>query len=179
MERTLLRAVKVMMTARRTGRFLCAPALAAVLLCSACAIYTLNPRGESEISTIAVEPLENETAEFGLADRLTEIIIDALIADGNLKVVSPAEADAILVGSLTYYDRVAEAFDQNDQVQSYKVRMDFNLTLRNSRSGEDFWTLKTRQEGIYTADEGTEEDGQRDAGTRLVEVIIDKTTKSW
>ena len=150
-----------------------------VVTLAGCGVYTFSPKGRSEITTIAVEPLENETSEFGLADRLTEIIIDSLIADGNLKVVSVSQADAVLIGSLTAYDRVPEEFDQNDQVQKYKVMMDFTIVLRNNRDGTDFWKEKTRQEGVYDANLEAEEDAQARAGGRLVEMIINRTTKSW
>lgn len=144
-----------------------------------CGVYTLNPKGKSDVSTIAVEPFENKTAEFGLADRLTEVIVDALIVDGNLKIAPVSGADVVLIGTLIGYQRVVEKFDENDRVQQYKVIMDFELTLRNPRDQSDIWTQKVRQEGIYDANTQTEEDGQRAAGVRLVEVIINKTTKSW
>jgi len=162
-----------------TGTRITIISLSAFLILSGCGVYTMNPKGKSEIRTIAIDPLENETTEFGLADQLTEFIIDAFIADGNLKVVSPDQADAILMGSLTHHERVTEAFDQNDQVQSYKMVMDFRITLQNASSGEDYWSQTTRQEGVYDADTETEEDGQRRAGARLVEMIINRTTKSW
>lgn len=153
--------------------------LSVALMCLGCGVYTMNPKGKSEIRTISIEQLENETNEFGLADRLTEFIIDAFIADGNLKVVSPDQADAILMGSLTRHERVPDAFDQNDQVETYKMVMDFRIILQNAASGEDYWSQTTRQEGVYDADTETEEDGQRRAGARLVEMIINRTTKSW
>jgi hypothetical protein len=156
---------------------LCLAALAFTIV--GCGVYTFNPKGRSDIQTIAVEPFENQTAEFGLADRLTEVVVDALIADGNLNVVPIAGADAVLIGSLTHYERVVEKFDENDQVEEYKVVMDFELTLRNPRDQADIWTERVRQEGIYNASDETEEDGQLRAGTRLVEVVINKTTKSW
>jgi hypothetical protein len=144
-----------------------------------CGVYTFNPRGKSEIESIAVQPFENETAEFGLADRLTEIVIDAFIADGNLKVVSPEHADALLQGTLTYYDRVPETFDQNDQVQTYKVVMDFKVTLKDAQTEDVIWSETSRQEGPYDANTEREEDGQQRAGELLVQMIINKTTKSW
>ena len=167
--------IAIMWTGTRTTVI----SLSVALILSGCGVYTMNPKGKSEIRTIAIEPLENETTEFGLADQLTEIIIDAFIADGNLKVVSPDQADAILKGSLTHHERVPEAFDQNDQVQSYKMVMDFRITLQKAAGGEDYWSQTTRQEGVYDADTETEEDGQRRAGARLVEMIINRTTKSW
>ena len=72
-----------------------------------------------------------------------------------------------------------EQFDENDQVQEYKVVMDFQITLRDPQNQSDIWTQSMRQEGIYSATEETEEDGQQRAGARLVEAVIDRTTKSW
>jgi hypothetical protein len=148
-------------------------------LISGCGVYTLNPRGKSEISSIAIEPLENKTPEYGLTDRITEIIVDAFIADGSIKVVPASAADAILTGVLTRYQRVVETYDENDQVQQYKVVMDFEITLKKPDGQSDIWKQQMRQEGIYDAATQLEEDGQRLAGQRLVEAVITKTTKSW
>ena len=150
-----------------------------VVFLSGCGIYTLNPKGKSNIRTIAVEPFDNQTPEFGLADQVTEQVIDAFISDGNLKVVGNDAADAILVGSLTGYKRVVSQFDENDQGQSYKVQMDFSISLMNPHDQSEIWKQAMPQEGIYDAASETEEDGKRRAAERLVEAILTKTTKSW
>ncbi len=144
-----------------------------------CGVYTLSPRGKSTISTITIEPLENQTSEFGLADRLTQILVDAFIEDGSLKVVPVDQTEAQLVGTLLSYRRLPNTFDASDQVQSYKVRMEFKLTLKNVADGTEFWSQKVSQEGVYEADTETEEDGQLRATALLVETVLDLTTKSW
>ncbi len=144
-----------------------------------CGVYTLNPSGKSEISSIAVEPFENKTSEYGLTDRITEIIVDAFIADGSVKVVPASSAEAILTGVLTRYQRVVEKYDETEQVQQYKVVMDFEITLKKASDQSEIWKQQVRQEGIYDAATELEEDGQRLAGQRLVEAVITKTTKSW
>jgi hypothetical protein len=155
--------------------------LAACLLIAitGCGVYTFNPRGKSDISTLAVEPFENQTQEYGLTDRLTDVIIDAFIADGNVKIVPPEGADAILTGALLSYERVVEKFDANDQVEEYKVVMDFEIALRNPKDQTEIWKERMTQVGIYNASDETEEYGQQVAGERLVEAVINKTTKSW
>jgi len=153
--------------------------LATVLILAGCGVYSFNPRGKSTINSIAVEPFENQTTQYGLEALMTEFVIDAFIADGNLKVVPADIAEAVLVGKLTSYERQVERFDENDQVQEYKIVMDFELTLRNPAEQTDIWTEKVRQEGVYDADTESEEDGQRRAGSRLVEVVLNRTTKSW
>jgi hypothetical protein len=153
--------------------------LAVTVLVLSCGVYTFNPKGKSDIKTIAVEPFDNKTNEFGLADRLTEIVIDALIADGSMKVVSAANADALLIGTLTRYERVASVYDASDVVTEYKVIMSFEVALQNAKDQTDIWKQQFTQEGPYDAANQTEEDGQKLAGKRLVEAILNKTTKSW
>ena len=150
-----------------------------VFLLFGCGVYTFNGRGKSNIKTIAIDPFENQTSQFGLTDRLTQIIVDAFISDGTIKVVPIAMADAVLTGQLTRYDRIASKYDASDRVEEYKVLMDFQVTLKNPKDQTDLWKAQMNQEGIYKADGQTEVDGQKAAGKRLVEAILNKTTVSW
>jgi hypothetical protein len=149
------------------------------VILAGCGVYSFSQRGASTINSIAVEPFENDTPQFGLADLITEAVIDAIIADGNLRVVSPDVADALLISRLTGYQRQVERFDESDQVQEYKVVLDLEITLRNPADQSDIWSERVRQEGIYDAADESEEDGQRRAGARLVEYVLNRTTKSW
>ncbi len=151
----------------------------ALLIMAGCGVYTLNPKGKSNYKTIAIEPLDNKTSQFGLTDQLTQIIVDAFISDATLKVVSSSNADVILVGTLTNYQRVPSTFDQSDKVLEYKVLLDFDISLRNGKDNSEIWKEAMNQEGIYNANTETEEDGQKRAGQRLVQAILTKTTKSW
>jgi len=87
-----------------------------IFISLSCGVYTLNPKGKSDISTVAVERFTNTTPEFGLADRMTDDVIDALIADGNLNVVSIENADAVLTGELVRYERKPYEYTENDFV---------------------------------------------------------------
>lgn len=155
---------------------LCASLL---LLLSGCGVYTMNPRGSAEYKSIAIEPFENRTTEFGFTDRLTEFVIEAFIKDGSMRVVSSASAEAILVAVLNRYERVPYKFNEQDQVLEYKVLMDFSVALRSPQDQSEFFTEQMHVEGIYDAVLETEEDGQREAGGQLVQAVLNKTTKSW
>lgn len=151
----------------------------ALLLFAGCGVYTFNPKGKSSIKNIAIERFQNQTPEYGLADQMTDVVIDAFIADGNMTVVSLENADAVLSGVLTRYERNPYQYDQNDVVKSYYVDMDFEITLNNPRNDSEIWKQKMSQRGIYDVDTETEEDGRQRAIELLVETIINKTTKSW
>ena len=149
------------------------------LLGAGCGVYTFNPAGKSEIQAIAIERFDNRTAEYDLADRMTDLVIDAFISDGTMKVVSIDNADAVLVGVLTRYDRKPYKYDENDQVESYSVTMDFDVVLINPRDDSEIWREKMIQEGVYSVESETEQEGQEKAVDRLVESIVNRTTKSW
>ena len=142
-------------------------------------MYSFNPRGKSAVGSIHVAPFENETPEYGLTDRLTEITIDAFIADGSIKVLPESDAEAVLVSVLKRYERAVQEFDENDQVLSYKIILDLDVTLQKTSDQSEIWKERIPAEGIYDAVEETEEDGQRRAGEWLVEAVLNKTTKSW
>lgn len=153
--------------------------LLTTILLSSCGVYTFNPRGKSDISRINVERFSNETSEFGIEDRMTNQIIDAFIADGSLKIVPTDDAQALLTGALVEYERKPYNADENDVVESYAVRMTFNIKLTNTVDGVDLWTERISQLGVYSLTDETEEDGQQRAIELLIETIINKTTKSW
>ncbi len=152
--------------------------LLAILICS-CGVYTFNPRGKSTISSISIERFTNETSEYGLEDRMSDQIIDAFIADGNIKIVSPENAEATLSGALVRYERKPFNPDINDQVEKYQVTMYFKIKLVNNADGVEIWNDQIHQNGEYNLETETEEDAQLIALGHLVDEIINRTTKNW
>jgi outer membrane lipopolysaccharide assembly protein LptE/RlpB len=152
---------------------------AIIFIAAGCGLYTFSPAGKSGIKTIAVDRFENSTAEYGLADRMMDMVIDAFISDGNLKVVSAEKADAVLSGVLTSYSRKPYTYDQADQVQEYQVNMNFDIALKNPKDQSEIWKERMNQSGIYDVRTETEEQGQNRAIGFLVQSIINKTTRNW
>jgi len=145
-----------------------------------CGVYTFNPVGKSSIQAIAVQRFDNKTTEYELADRMTDLVIDAFLDDGTFKVVSAENADAALSGVLTRYDRKPFEYDENDVVQSYSVTLTFDVTLTDPRDNDaEIWRETMVQEGVYLVAGETEQDGQAKAVQRLIASIINRTTKSW
>jgi len=149
------------------------------LLLAGCGVYSLSPGGKSSIKTIAVSQFENKTIESGLSSRMTDEVISALISDGNLKVVSEKEADAVLSGTLASYERKAYTFDEADNVSQYVVKIVFNAVLQKGVTGEELWKETFYSEGPYSALSETEDIGQQRAAEKLVVDVINRTTKSW
>lgn len=142
-------------------------------------IYSLNPRGAVTIKSVAIERFQNDTPEFGLADQMTDAIINAFIADGTMKVLPKEQAEALLSGTLTRYDRRPYEYDESDQVTSYVVEMDFDITLKSAANDSLLWSERMSQRGAYNLAAETEDIGRQRALEFLVQAIINRTTKSW
>ncbi len=141
--------------------------------------YTMNPRGSATIKSVAVERFQNDTPEFGLADQMTDAIITAFIADGTMKVLPKDQAEAALFGTLTRYLRRPYEYDENDQVTSYAVEMDFDIQLKRPADDSLIWDERMSQRGVYNLSSESEEIGRQRALELLVQAIINRTTKSW
>ncbi len=150
-----------------------------VCLGSTCGIYSFTPGGKSSIKTIFIPQFENKTIEVGLSGQMTDLVVDAFIRDGSIKVVERDKAEAILHGVLSNYRREAYTYDEADNVSQYVVKVTFTVELRNATENEAIWLETFYSEGIYNAASESEEDGQTRAADKLVVDIINRTTKNW
>jgi hypothetical protein len=152
---------------------------AIIAAAAGCGIYSFSAGGKSSIKTIAITQFENKTVESGLSSRMTDLVVDAFIADGTLKVVSPDKADAVLSGTLTSYDRKAKEYTEADNVSQYAVTVVFDVVLNDPKAEKEIWKERFISEGIYDSRSETEDEGQVRAADKLVVDIINRTTKSW
>jgi hypothetical protein len=88
-------------------------------------------------------------------------------------------AAAVRVGGVVDYPRGVEQYDESNQVQQYKVVIQMEVSLQRPSDRSEIWKERIPIEGVFNAATETEEDGQRLAGERLVEVVVNRTTKSW
>ncbi len=144
-----------------------------------CSVYSFNPRLKSTLRSISFLLFENTTVQYGLEDKMTELVIDAFIDDGSIKVVPESNAEALVSGKLIKYIRQPYEYDETDIVQSYKITMTFEIKLINTADNSEIWVNTISQFGVFNIDEELDEDGEERAIVKLVDDIINKTTKSW
>jgi outer membrane lipopolysaccharide assembly protein LptE/RlpB len=128
---------------------------------------------------VSVPQFENESLEYGIQEDLTAAVIEKFIEDNTFKIVSSAEADAVLRGQITGYERAYYTYDKNDNVSEYKVNIVVDFALEK----KDGKVVLAREGllgfGVYSATEDTEDDGKRRAIEKLARDIVDQTTKTW
>jgi outer membrane lipopolysaccharide assembly protein LptE/RlpB len=161
--------------------YLCCLLIAGVFLLSGCG-YTLVGRGSlpGHISTVAIPIFENTTLEQGVEDVLTQTIIDVYIRGGRVQLVQEAQADAILLGTITSYssDEVVTYNDQNDAA-SYRLAVSIDVTMRDLVNDETLWEVEKLTEdedflGGPDVDPAQERENERQALDQLAKELAER-----
>ncbi len=165
---------------RRRGA---AVAALAAALCVACG-YSTTSRTAKDIKSIHVPFFENETAEPNLEISVTERVIDNLVADNTLKVVSEDAADAVLDGRIVEFKNQPFSFNQDLNAEEYIVVIKVVATLFNRRTNEPIWRDRAFQgDGSYfieSVGEGrTFNDAVAESLREITERILNLTVQDW
>ena len=108
-------------------------ALAVALLGLGGCGYSFRGTLPSHIKTVAVPIFLNRTQEPGVDSIITAAVARAFATNGRLRVVRPADADAILEGEIMSYGVWPIAFDPALNIQLYRLAVTLNLRMRDVR----------------------------------------------
>ncbi|MFZ5433823.1 MAG: LptE family protein [Calditrichota bacterium] len=155
--------------------------IAAVLLCGC--TYSFRGQTAGNIKTISIPTFENETAEFGIAERVTDELVRGFQRDGTLRITTTDQADAVLVGRITriedlpYTARGGEAVT----VEEYRFAISCAIDLVNSQTQEPIWSQGFSSWSIYAYDGNPENRDLaiEDAVGKLQQDLLNRIVGSW
>ncbi len=111
----------------------------ALLLFCGCAGYKLGPSGgfAAGEKSVRVTPFSNQTMEPRLGDDVTTALRRELQRDGTFHLLTHGEADILVSGVLTHYNRHELSFVPHDvlTVRDYRVSVVAHVTARELSSG--------------------------------------------
>jgi outer membrane lipopolysaccharide assembly protein LptE/RlpB len=119
-----------------------------VLITSGCG-YTLVGQGSlpDHIKTIAIPVFKNDTLQEGIQETVTNAVIEEYIRGGKVRLVSEAQADAVLRGTIINYDNTqAVTFNDNNEVTTYKLIVDVDAELEDRVNDEIIWSAEALRE---------------------------------
>jgi hypothetical protein len=138
---------------------------------------------QPDVQRVHLAALGNETFQPGLQGLVGAAILRRLQQDGRLHVTSQEAADAILAGSITAYQNLPVAFDQNDIGRRFRVRLTLamrlterggeKLLLKDEISGEAFYTTGSDVRATRAAEEEAALRAARDLAAQVVARIAD------
>jgi len=158
--------------------------LLAVAVGPGCGVYSASSgRVDEAIQRVAVEYLENATAEPDLGVEIAELIIEALQEDNTLKVVSFEDADSVIDGRVARYQLRQASISGDQQVDEYQVQVAVELTFRPKDGGEAvFERRRFTGTGNYFLDDpngSTEQTAKREAVDEIVRDVLAQVVEDW
>lgn len=155
--------------------------LSLLLILNGCGIYSFGSGlGVGGITSIAVEPFDNLTSEYGIREVITDAVIDRLLSDRTLTVVASNRADGVLKGSITDVVDKPLTFDANERVSEYQVSITVAVELVNPGKTEPIWQARLSGQGSYPADKLEErQQGIDEAVDQLVLDLVNRLTSDW
>ena len=157
---------------------------ALVALCiGGCAYYSTSGGLLGGIRSIGIPVADNQTAEFAVAERLTERAIDAYAEDGQLRVVDEESADALLQLNVISIEDRPDTYTAAEQTEQYRFVVLVAAELVRMEDGEVLLALDDlKGSGTYDAAQA-EEDGRDPAVERALDMVlvelVDRTTAGW
>lgn len=114
---------------------------------------------------------------------ITNAVIDKFIFDGHLKIVSEADADVILTGELMDFKREATRYDDNENVEQYRLAIITNINLKETDKKKPLWDIKgfAGSANYYVSgiQAKSEDAAMQDAIDDLARRIVEQTIEVW
>lgn len=169
---------------RRTLMVLTSVGAGAWILACGCSHYSFSPALRTGPRSVAVPILANETLEYGAEQGVTDAIVAVFTEDNSMRVVPESEADAVVRGRVTLYERPVVSYDAAGNPKEYKVRVVADLVYEDSKTRTTIWEGRVEGWGIYSATgEGgaltTEDEARVAAFERLAQDLLARTVQGW
>ncbi len=150
------------------------------LLGGGCRVHTGEIILPDRPRTIAVPIVRNKTFEYGAEERLTDILIQELMRDGRLRVVSEGRADLELQVVLTRYDLKKVSLDRDEQAVVFNLDTAVTATLKDLRSGKVFdQDRKFEESGVFFLSNQPQTRREEQIYVRLAEAMISQMLEGW
>jgi outer membrane lipopolysaccharide assembly protein LptE/RlpB len=152
------------------------------LLMSGCGVYSFSGHGIAGIESISIQPFDNQTAEFGIKEELTDKVLSSLLENRSLGVADRSNADAILFGNLLSVTDRPLTYSSDESVEEYEVVITVSFILTMPDKTEPIWEGNISGVGSYPYSGGSLEEregGVAKALDRLAEDLINKLTSDW
>ena len=149
-----------------------------------CGYYSFSGSTLPHLKTVAIPIFEDETAEFGVKEELTNSLIDAFTRDATLKIADSRNADSIISGKLISVTDGAGAFSKAEEVKQIRVTVTAMVKFEDLKKRQVVWESRLSQVGTYAPEGGsgentTREEAITEAIKNLTDDILSRSISGW
>ena len=116
-----------------------------ILIITGCGYYSMAGSIPPHIKSIAIPLVNNQTAEFGIAEGITDNIIEVFNEENILRIVDEGSADSILRGTIISLEDAPYTFSSEEAVSEYRINITMDITWNDVDNDVDL--LKKRYSG--------------------------------
>ncbi len=168
-------------SSKNPWRCLALTALLAALMTAGCGLYSFSGSLPPHLKTVAIPLFDNRTAEFAIAEDITDAITKEFNRDNSLKIAERNAADVLIEGSVISLDDRAGAFDASEEVKDFKVYVTVQVKCTDQTKRLTMWEERVTQWGEYDPGAGPDarKDGIAAAITKMSQEVLNKTVAAW
>jgi hypothetical protein len=146
-----------------------------------CGIYSFSGSLAPHLKTVAVPLFDNRTVEYGIAEDLTDTVINEFTQDNSLKISERGDADVLIEGSIVRVEDRAGAFNSEEQVQDIKIYVTAKVKATDQVKKTVLWDERLTQWGTFDPSGGPDArtDAIHEALDKISKEILNKTVSGW
>ncbi len=92
-----------------------------------CGYYSLAGSIPPHIRSISIPLLENQTAEFGISEEITDNLLEKFTDENILRVVDVENSDSILKGSIVQAEDIPYTYSKEEVVGEYRFTVAIDI----------------------------------------------------
>ena len=98
-----------------------------IFLVFGCSYYSMAGSIPANINNVYIPLIENDTAEFEIAENLTSKITQEIALQNILKITNNSDSDSSILGVITNASDGPFSFDNNEQVDEYRFSINVKI----------------------------------------------------
>lgn len=147
-----------------------------------CGVYSFSGSANPHLKTVAVPIFDDQTAEFGVKEQLTNAIIASFNRDNTLKIADRRVADVIVAGTILRLNEQAGAYTSQEQVQEIRVYLTAKIKCDDVKKRKVLWEEELTQFGAYSpggANSGDRQSAIAEAVEKIATEVLNRTVSGW
>ena len=97
-------------------------------------VYSFGGSIPSDVTKVAIPLFDDNTSFPGLRDNLTNLVIDAFIANNILRVVNESDADLLITGTILSIRQQAAIITTGEEVDQFDVYVNVKVKCEHLSS---------------------------------------------
>lgn len=147
--------------------------------------YSVYSNVYPHLKKIRVMPFENQSAEFGISEKVYNQLSVAFRNDGRLKVVNQ-QPDCLLEGGVISFEERVYSYDAANNVQDYQLRLTLAISFTDLIRNEVIYENKslTLMEAYAVSTESTAKSKSKEEAideliNSLFKTVVQNSLEKW